>query len=88
MFYLVLMGFQLWTYCWNGNEVIIHSSTVMDACFESDWVVLDSSCKQTLLLIMMRSQRPIQFTAAKFTFLSLETYMSVSRQIIFTTILL
>lgn len=75
--YQILMLFQLLTYCGNGNEVILHSGSVSDAVFECNWMVLDDSSKNEFLLIMMRAQRPIKLTAAKFAFLSLETYMSV-----------
>lgn len=71
------MLFQLLTYCGNGNEVILHSGSVSDAVFESNWMITDESSKNEFLLIMMRAQRPIKLTAAKFAFLSLETYMSV-----------
>lgn len=73
------MLFQLLTYCGNGNEVILHSGSVSDAVFECNWIVLDDSSKNEFLLIMMRSQRPIKLTAAKFAFLSLETYMAVKK---------
>lgn len=73
------MLFQLLTYCGNGNEVILHSGSVSDAVFECNWIVTDESSKNEFLLIMMRAQRPIKFTAAKFAFLSLETYMSVRK---------
>lgn len=76
--YLTLMTFQLLCYCWTGNDVIMHSGTLSDTIFESDWIAIDEQNKKLLLLMMMRAQRPTQFTAAGFAILSYPTFMSVS----------
>lgn len=78
VFYTILMSFQLVTYCWNGNEAIVHSVDVADAVFGCDWLITDEPTKRTLLLMMLRAQRPVKFTAAKFSVLSLQTYVWVS----------
>lgn len=55
-----------------------HSMDVANKVFECDWISADESTKKMFILIMLRSQRPIQFTAAKFSALSLDTYMKVT----------
>lgn len=76
--YLVLMLFQLLCYCWHGNEVQLVSGEIASNVFDIDWIVMNESVKNSLLLIMMRSQRPNFFTAGKFSLLSLQTFMTVS----------
>lgn len=75
--YLVLMLFQLLCYCWHGNEVQIVSGEVSSYVFNINWIIMKESIKKSLILIMMRSQRPCYFTAGKFSLLSLQTFMTV-----------
>lgn len=72
------MTFQLLCYCWNGNDVIEQSGALSTTVFESNWIIIDEPTKKLLLLMMMRAQRPTQFTAAGFAILSFVTFMSVS----------
>ncbi|CAH1371553.1 unnamed protein product [Tenebrio molitor] len=77
--YLVLMLFQLLCYCWHGNEVQIVSGEVSSYVFNINWIIMKESIKKSLILIMMRSQRPCYFTAGKFSLLSLQTFMTIVR---------
>nr|XP_022912590.1 odorant receptor 4-like [Onthophagus taurus] len=77
--YLFLMLYQILIYCWHGNEVMLVSNEIIDAAFESDWINVSTSSQKSLLLMMMRAQRPIKMSAGKFTFLSLETFMAIVR---------
>ncbi|RZB40717.1 7tm 6 domain containing protein, partial [Asbolus verrucosus] len=77
--YLLLMGFQLLCYCWHGNEVQLVSGLISSYAYDINWVILNESIKKSLILLMMRSQRPCYFTAGKFSLLSLETFMTIIR---------
>lgn len=76
--YLFLMLFQLYLYCYRGNEIIIHSHNITDEIFGSSWFLADVSTQKLLLTMMTRACRPIRMTAGKFVYLSLEAFMSVS----------
>lgn len=72
------MLYQLYRYCVCGNEVLLHSLAISQTVFETDWIIADDSIQKSFLLMMVRAQRPIELTAAKFVILSLETFMTVS----------
>lgn len=77
LLYLVLMLWQLFVYCWHGNEVQLESLSVAYAIYASDWTASDESTKKMLVLPMLRAQRPLRVTAGKFAFLSVETFTTV-----------
>ncbi|KAK9710716.1 7tm Odorant receptor [Popillia japonica] len=77
--YLFLMLFQLYLYCYRGNEIIIHSHNITDEIFGSSWFLADVSTQKLLLTMMTRACRPIRMTAGKFVYLSLEAFMSIVR---------
>nr|AVH87275.1 odorant receptor 34 [Holotrichia parallela] len=77
--YLLLMLYQIFVYCYHGNEVMLYSLSVIDAVFESNWVMVNIKCQKSLLLLMLRASRPIKMTAGKFVYLSLESFMSIVR---------
>nr|QXE93220.1 odorant receptor 40 [Eucryptorrhynchus scrobiculatus] len=68
---------QLGLYCWFGNEIILSSLAVRDACYESDWINSDVRVGKMLLIIMERTKRPLYLTAGKFSVLSLASFTSV-----------
>nr|UTN00904.1 odorant receptor [Semanotus bifasciatus] len=77
--YLILMMYQLFCYCWYGNEILVQSSDFSTDIYNTDWLLTNSNTRKSLLLMMMRVQRPTMFTAGKFALLSLPTYMSIVR---------
>ncbi|KAJ8979189.1 hypothetical protein NQ317_016823 [Molorchus minor] len=77
--YLFLMMYQLFCFCWYGNELMLRSWQFSLDIYESEWLVANNKIKKSLLLMMMRCQRPAKFTAGKFAIISLETYVTVVR---------
>uniref|UniRef100_A0AAR5PUH7 Odorant receptor n=1 Tax=Dendroctonus ponderosae TaxID=77166 RepID=A0AAR5PUH7_DENPD len=75
--FLVTMLCQLGMYCWFGNEIMLHSAAIRDACYESDWIHSCPQVRKMLLMIMERSKRPLYLTAGKFSILSLNSFTSV-----------
>lgn len=71
------MLFQLTIYCYNGNEVQFQSTEISKAAYFCDWLEADDSVKKSLVLMMVRAQRPIKMSAGKFAYLTLETLMNV-----------
>lgn len=76
--YLFLMLWQIFVYCWHGNEVQLESFSVACAIYACDWIGMDESTKKMLVLMMLRAQRPLKITAGKFAFLSVETFTTVT----------
>ncbi|XP_044260523.1 odorant receptor 4-like [Tribolium madens] len=79
VFFLILILFQILCYCWHGNEVQLVSGELSRNAFEINWIIMKESSKTSLLLLMMRAQRPCYFTAGKFSILSLQTFMAIVR---------
>ncbi|XP_017785832.1 PREDICTED: odorant receptor 46a-like [Nicrophorus vespilloides] len=77
--FTIAMGFQIFIYCWNGNELSWHSIQVAKAAYESDWVDADEDVKRSIGMIMMRSQRMCILTAGKFSVISLDTFSKILR---------
>ncbi|KAK9710715.1 7tm Odorant receptor [Popillia japonica] len=77
--YLILMLFQIYLFCYRGNEVMIYSHNITDAVFKSLWFLTDLKTQKLLLIMMIRACRPIRMTAGKFVFLSLEAFVSIVR---------
>ncbi|GJQ70376.1 hypothetical protein Trydic_g22807 [Trypoxylus dichotomus] len=75
--YAILMLFQIFLFCYRGNEVMLHSYDIIDAIFASDWVIIATKTQKSLLLMMTRASEPIRLTAGKFVFLSLVAFMSL-----------
>ncbi|XP_024947606.1 odorant receptor 82a-like [Cephus cinctus] len=75
--YLASVLFQLFVYCWYGNEVILKSTEIKDAIFQSNWGCLKSSTKRNFIIVMIQAQRAIEFTSGYVITLSLESYVAV-----------
>ncbi|KAF2879358.1 hypothetical protein ILUMI_26805 [Ignelater luminosus] len=65
-------------YCIFGDELIIQSLKIRDACYMSGWNMCGTEIRKSLLIIMERSKRPLSLTAAKFTTLSRAALVVVS----------
>ncbi|KAF2899187.1 hypothetical protein ILUMI_06990 [Ignelater luminosus] len=62
----------------NGNEIILQSMKIREACYMSEWVNCGPSVRKTLFIIMERTKRPLKLYAGGFISLSLDTLVSVS----------
>lgn len=65
---------------------MIYSHNITDAVFKSLWFLTDLKTQKLLLIMMIRACRPIRMTAGKFVFLSLEAFVSVSKTMLFFTL--
>lgn len=72
-----LMFYQLFMFCWNGDEVLGLSLDIAFAVYDSEWFLCDVEIQKAIISIIQRAQRPLQISAGKFAFLTLETYMNV-----------
>ncbi|XP_043287647.1 odorant receptor Or1-like [Venturia canescens] len=77
--YLCGMTYQIFIYCWHGNELALHSERVAFAAYSGNWWKFDRRFNSTLKILMIRSQRPLFLTAGKIMIVSLETFTSILR---------
>ncbi|KAJ8909852.1 hypothetical protein NQ315_013338 [Exocentrus adspersus] len=57
--YLITLCSQLFIFYWNAHTIIIESTGLAQAIFESDWYTLNKEAKEMLLFVMRRAQKPI-----------------------------
>ncbi|XP_011640454.2 odorant receptor Or1-like [Pogonomyrmex barbatus] len=75
--YMGCMLSQIFFYCWYGNEVKLKSRQLVDSIFEMEWFELNKYTKQSLLMIMKRSSRPIELTSAYVISMNLDSFVSI-----------
>ncbi|RVE45893.1 hypothetical protein evm_009492 [Chilo suppressalis] len=75
--YLVNMMFQVFIYCYQGNQLSEESTKTAGAAYECPWYVMSTPLRRSLLIIMTRSRRVARITAAGFTTLSLASFMGI-----------
>ncbi|XP_051153419.1 odorant receptor 22b-like [Leptopilina boulardi] len=76
----MIMGcfiFQIFTHCYFGEEMTRKSLSIADEIYQMDWNTLSIQTKQKLIIIMMRTSRPIQLTGSSVVVLSIETFFKV-----------
>ncbi|RZC39102.1 7tm 6 domain containing protein, partial [Asbolus verrucosus] len=71
VFYMI----QIFTYCWFGNEVEVKSNKIPYSIFESDWTRHSLTNKQNMMMLIVKSQKPIRLSAYNLFYLSLEIYI-------------
>lgn len=64
-------------------NALLQSEKLRDACYMSDWINCGMSVRKTLFIIMERTKRPLQLSAANFIVLSLDTLVSVSQSFLY-----
>ncbi|XP_047001591.1 odorant receptor Or2-like [Schistocerca americana] len=77
--YLVFELSVLFVYCWYGDDLISESEKVAFSAYDAVTSLQEcpTSTKRSLLLLMLRAQRPLRITAGGFFSLSRESFISV-----------
>ncbi|XP_053609837.1 odorant receptor Or1 [Plodia interpunctella] len=75
--YLVNMMFQVFLYCYQGNQLSEESSEIANAAYLSPWYTMSPPRRREILFIMTRSRRIARITAGGFTTLSLASFMAI-----------
>ncbi|KAL1123545.1 hypothetical protein AAG570_002622 [Ranatra chinensis] len=65
-------------FCWFAEEIAEESTAVGFFAYGHDWTDMPPSCRQTIRLVMTRSNRPLRLTTLAGTDVSLDAYMAVS----------
>ncbi|XP_067209625.1 odorant receptor 82a-like isoform X2 [Linepithema humile] len=67
---------------WQGQRIIDSSEKVFDAAYNAKWYNMPIAARKLLVLIMMKSKKPLILTAGKFMILSYVTFNGVSMSIL------
>nr|QXE93189.1 odorant receptor 8 [Eucryptorrhynchus scrobiculatus] len=88
--YFVLLLSQLFILAWSANEIYTQSFNVSNAIYESNWMDQSEPIKKTMLIMLMRAQKPLALTIGPFRPMNMEaglmtvkgayTYAGVMRQ--------
>nr|AST36282.1 putative odorant receptor OR59 [Hedya nubiferana] len=68
---------QIGMLCWYADDIFHSNADVALAVYNSGWYRTDPRCRRALVFLIRRAQKPVAFTAMKFTNLSLVTYSSI-----------
>ncbi|XP_011169700.2 odorant receptor 13a [Solenopsis invicta] len=73
---------QLLIYTWTCNDIIVQSTSISDAAYNSKWYLLPDnslgrSVKKGLIMMMIRARRPCELTAGPFAVMSLDLFTSI-----------
>ncbi|EFA09245.2 odorant receptor 14 [Tribolium castaneum] len=68
---------QVFIYCWFGNEVIVKSSKIPYALFESDWTQDSLEMKKNMIVFILRTQKTLKITVCHVFDLSLPTFLTI-----------
>nr|UEN71225.1 olfactory receptor 42 [Gregopimpla kuwanae] len=75
--YLACMSLQIFMFCLYGYEVTLESLNIGDAIYEMNWSTLGITAQRSLVMIMLRSLRPIEFTSVHIVKLNIESFNSL-----------
>ncbi|CAD0201537.1 unnamed protein product [Chrysodeixis includens] len=75
--YLLNMIFQVFIYCYQGNQLSVESTEIAGAAYEGPWYKCSVRMRRDLLIVMVRTRRALRLSAGGFTTLSLASFMSI-----------
>ncbi|XP_012149241.1 odorant receptor Or1 isoform X2 [Megachile rotundata] len=79
LMYMCCMTYQIFIYCWHGNELYLHSMNVTFSAYANNWWYNSKDFKQAICIIMVRVQQPLILTAGNVMQLSLQTFVRILR---------
>ncbi|KAK0077470.1 hypothetical protein PV326_010022, partial [Microctonus aethiopoides] len=75
--YLIAATCEIFVFCIAANQVTFEFSDLNLAIYNTKWFALSMSAKKNIILIMVRTLRPINFSTGFLVTLSLESFKSV-----------
>ncbi|XP_033231703.1 odorant receptor Or1-like [Belonocnema kinseyi] len=75
--YTCCMTYQIYIYCWNGNELYLQNQSFAQAIYMGKWWKQSERYKRSLHIVMLRTCRPLILTAGYFMTLSVSTFMAI-----------
>ncbi|KAK9737133.1 7tm Odorant receptor [Popillia japonica] len=78
--YIISVLIQILIFCVAGQVITDQSLSVADAAYASKWwVKFQPKLRKTILLIILRSQRPVEMTAGGVFALNFETFVAIMK---------
>ncbi|XP_028046728.1 odorant receptor Or1 [Monomorium pharaonis] len=77
--YMCCMTYQIFIFCWHGNELHLHSMRLVTAAYSSNWFSNTERFKRGLQIVMTRAHRPLTLSAGRIMTLSLNTFVQIMR---------
>ncbi|XP_023287517.1 odorant receptor Or2-like [Orussus abietinus] len=77
--YMCCMTYQIFIYCWHGNELYLQSQSVALSAYSGAWWNCSQQYKRSLLVIIARANKPFNLTAGNLMTISLKTFMEILR---------
>ncbi|XP_057335789.1 odorant receptor Or2-like [Microplitis mediator] len=74
MGYIFFFVGLMFVYSWVGENLVTHSEGIYLAVYNCDWTALDSKQTTQLIILLVRSQKPLEVTIGKFAPVSLNTF--------------
>ncbi|XP_063992031.1 odorant receptor 46a-like isoform X2 [Diachasmimorpha longicaudata] len=75
--YLSCMLMQIFMFCAAGNEATIQCQSMIDGICGTKWYLLGNRMKKYLLLMMLRTLRPVRFVSGFIITLSLDSFCAL-----------
>ncbi|KAL0883470.1 hypothetical protein ABMA27_016841 [Loxostege sticticalis] len=75
--YLLNMMFQVFLYCYQGNQLSEESAQIAGSAYECPWYLMSTPLRRSLLIVMTRTRRIAKITAGGFTTLTLASFMAI-----------
>ncbi|KAK9306899.1 hypothetical protein QLX08_002540 [Tetragonisca angustula] len=79
LLYMCCMTYQIFIYCWHGNELYLHSIKICLSAYANNWWNNSKNFNHSLLIIMTRTQWPIIITVGNIMDLSLRNFVLILR---------
>ncbi|KAF3054609.1 Odorant receptor 034 [Nylanderia fulva] len=77
--YMCCMTYQIFIFCWHGNELHLHSLRIVTAAYSCNWFSATKGFTHSLQIMMIRSHRPFTLIAGNIMILSLDTFVQILR---------
>ncbi|XP_075169838.1 odorant receptor 43a-like [Haematobia irritans] len=75
--YILTMMYVLFTYYWHANEMLMESVKVSEAAYAIPWYYANPQFRKTLLLFIIRTQKPLQIMLGNVYPMTLVTFQSL-----------
>ncbi|XP_072948753.1 uncharacterized protein [Epargyreus clarus] len=75
--YLMNMMYQVFIYCYQGNQLAVESTELASAAYEVPWYACRLGVRRSLAVVSTLCQRVARLTAGGFTTLSLASFMAI-----------
>ncbi|KAG6795972.1 odorant receptor 49b-like [Apis mellifera caucasica] len=79
LLYICCMIYQIFIYCWHGNELYLHSMKICLSAYKNNWWNNNKNFNYALLIIMIRTQIPLIIIVGKVMELSLQNFLLILR---------